>query len=53
MSHVQTSTHRSLLSAILVLVAQWLERLTGDQNVVGSIPFWAQKHFSEFVIKLE
>ena len=36
-----------------ILVAQWLERLTEDQKVVGSIPIWAQKHFSEFAIKLE
>ena len=25
---------------IWVLVAQWLERLTGDQKVVGTIPVW-------------
>ena len=31
-------TYRGLLSAIWVLVAQWLERLTGDQKVAGSIP---------------
>ena len=31
----------------------WLERLTGDQKVVGSFPFWAQKYFSKFTIKLE
>ena len=29
-SRVRTGTHRGLLSAIWVLVAQWLERLTGD-----------------------
>ena len=28
------------LIAIWVLIAQWLERLTGDQNVVGSSPAW-------------
>ena len=39
-SPVRRSTHRSLLSAIWVLVAQWLERLTGDQKVAGSIPVW-------------
>ena len=26
--------------AILVLIAQWLERLTGDLKVVGSSPAW-------------
>ena len=28
--------------------AQWLERLTGDQKVVGSIPVWGLEIFSEF-----
>ena len=50
-----TDTYRGLLSAISVLVAQWLERLTGDQKVAGSIPVYsgAQKHFPELGIKLE
>ena len=34
-----------LLSAIWVLVAQWLERLTGDQKVAGSIPVWNSETF--------
>ena len=38
-----TCTYRGLLSAILVLVAQWLERLTGDKNVPGSIPVWGSE----------
>ena len=46
MSHyVRTSTHRSLLSAIWVLVAQWLECLTGDQKVARSIPVWGPETF--------
>ena len=45
MSHVRTSTHRSLLSVIWVLVAQLLERLTGDQKVAGSIPVWGSEIF--------
>ena len=45
MLHVRTSTHRSLFSAIWVLVAQWLERLTGDQKVAGSIPVWGSETF--------
>ena len=44
--HVRTSAHRGLLSAIQVLVAQWLERLTGDQKVAGSIPIWGSETFS-------
>ena len=30
----------NLRSAIWVLIAQWLERLTGDLKVVGSSPAW-------------
>ena len=45
MPHVRTSTHRGLLSAIWVLIAQWLERLTGDQKVAGSIPVWGSETF--------
>ena len=37
MSHVRTSTHRGLLSAISVLIAQWLERLTEFLTVTGLI----------------
>ena len=44
-SRVRTGTHRGLLSAISVQVAQWLERLTGDQNVAGSIPVWGSETF--------
>ena len=33
------------LSAIWVLVAQWLEHLTGDQKVAGSIPVWVSEAF--------
>ena len=36
--------HRGL-SAIWILVAQWLERLTGDQKVAGSIPVWGSETF--------
>ena len=36
-------TYRGLLSAIWVLVAQWLERLTGDQKIAGSIPVWGSE----------
>ena len=32
-----------LLSAIWVLVAEWLERLTGDQKVAGPIPIWGSE----------
>ena len=39
-------------SVISVLVAQWLERLTGDQKVAGSIPVWSSETFS-FALKLE
>ena len=42
---MRTGTHRGLLSAIWVLVAQWLERLTGDQKVAGSIPVWGSEAF--------
>ena len=48
LAHVRTSTHRSLRSAILVLVAQWLEHLTGDHKVValvGSILIWDSEMF--------
>ena len=41
----RTGIYRGLLSAIWVLVAQWLERLTGDQKVAGSIPVWASETF--------
>ena len=34
-----------LISAILVMVAQWLEHLTGDQKVAGSIPVWGSETF--------
>ena len=45
-SRVRTSTHRGLLSAIWVLAAQWLERLTGEhQKVVGLIPVWGSETF--------
>ena len=37
----------NLRSAIWVLIAQWLERLTGDQKVVGSSPAWELTNFSE------
>ena len=37
------STYRGLLPTIWVLVAQWLERLTGDKNVPGSIPVWGSE----------
>ena len=40
-----TGIHRGLLSAIWVLVAQWLERLTGDQKVAGSIPVCGSETF--------
>ena len=33
------------ISTIWVLVAQWLERLTGDQKVAGSIPVWGWETF--------
>ena len=42
---VRTGTYRDLLSAIWVLLAQWLERLTGDQKVAGSIPVWGSETF--------
>ena len=45
MSPVRTSTHCSLLSVIWVLVARWLERLTKDQKVAGSIPVWGSETF--------
>ena len=32
---------------LIFLIAQWLERLTGDEKVVGSNPAWELKHFSE------
>ena len=44
-SRLRTGTHRNLLSAIWVLVAQWLERLTGDQKVAGSIRVWGSETF--------
>ena len=44
-SRLRTGTYRGLLSAIWVLVAQWLERLTGDQKVAGSIPVWDSETF--------
>ena len=44
-SHVRTSTYRSFLFAIWLLVAQWLKRLTGYQNVAGSIPVWGSETF--------
>ena len=45
MSHVRTSTHRSLFSVIWVMVAQLLEHLTRDQKVAGSIPVWGWEIF--------
>ena len=45
MSHVRTSTHRSLLSAIWVLVDQWLKGLTGHQKVACSIPVWGSETY--------
>ena len=42
---IRTGTYRGLLSAIWVLVAQWLERLTGDQKVAGPIPVWGSETF--------
>ena len=44
---------RVVASAIWVLVAQWLERLTRDQKVTGSIPVLDSETFSEFAGKLE
>ena len=32
-----------------VIIAQWLEHLTGDQKVAGSIPVWGSEIFSGFV----
>ena len=52
MSHVRTRAHRNLLSGIWVLVAQWLERLTGDQKVAGSIPVCGSETFF-WVCKLQ
>ena len=52
----QTSTRRSLLSAIWVLVAQLFVSLTGDHKVVGLIHFPpepSQQHFPEFPASLE
>ena len=50
----QTTIHRSLLSVIWILVAQWLEHLTGNQKIAGSIPVWDcdktwlySKHFTK------
>ena len=40
-----TCPYPGLRSAIWVLVAQWLERLTGDQKVAGSIPVWGSETF--------
>ena len=37
----------NLRLAIWVLIAQWLERLTGDQKVVGSSPAWELRNVSE------
>ena len=42
---IEPSIHRGLLSAIWVLVAQWLEHLTSDQKVAGSIPIWGSETF--------
>ena len=50
MLHIQSSTLRSILSAIWVLLAQWLEHLTGDQKIAGSILVWGSETFSEFAI---
>ena len=33
-------------------VAQWLERLTGDKKIAGSIPIWSSETFSEFALKI-
>ena len=46
-SRLRTGTFGGLLSAIWVLVAQWLDlkRLTGDQKVAGSIPVWGSETF--------
>ena len=33
---------------MVAVVAQWLERLTGDQKVVGSIAVWSSETFSCF-----
>ena len=41
------TSNYNLRSAIWVLIAQWLERLTGDQKVVGSSPVWELRNFSE------
>ena len=55
MPHVRINTHRSLLSAISVLISQWLQRLTGDQKLKLRIrlPSGTKNHFPEFAIKLE
>ena len=37
----------NLCSAIWVPITQWLERLTGDQKVVGSSPAWELRNFSQ------
>ena len=42
MSYIEIQPTFSKTSAIWDLIAQWLERLTGDQKVVGSSPAcWA------------
>ena len=41
------TSNYNLRSAIWVLIAQWLERLTGDQKVVGLSPTWELRNFSE------
>ena len=38
---------------IVVLVARWLERLTGDKKIDGSIRDWESENVSEFAINLE
>ena len=38
---------------IVVLVARWLERLTRDKKIDGSIRVWGSENVSEFSIELE
>lgn len=45
MSHVQTNTYHNLRSAVCVLEAPWLERLTVPQVVLEPIPAGALKLF--------
>ena len=41
----------NLRSAIWVLIAQWLERLTGDLTIVGSSPTWELRISDIFLSK--